>query len=93
MILLKLVLIPMLLKVLEKSGRPFVCSTLYALVLLTNGLIFDLAFGASVASVFLAFVAAYAASSLYFYLLHHLDGSGMPYWAVLSLGAVGLMMM
>lgn len=91
MFLLKLFLIPMLLKVLDKTGRPLVCSTLYALALLTNGLIFDLALGASLAAVSLAFVIAWGASSAWFYLLHAFEGTGALYWSTLALGMLALL--
>lgn len=92
MFLLKLFLIPMLLRVLDRTGRPLVCSSLYALALLTNGLIFDLALGTPWTSVLLAFAIALGASWAFFFLLHALDGTGAPYWAVLALGILALLM-
>ena len=93
MILLKLVLIPMLLKVLDRTGKPLLCSSLYALALLTNGLIFDLALGAPWGAVLLAFGVAFASSSAYFFVLHLLDGTGGLYWAALALGTLALLML
>lgn len=92
MFLLKLMLLPMLIKVLDRTGRPLVCASFYALGILTNGLIFDLAFGAPPATIAVAFALALAASSAFFVLLHVFDSTPW-YWAVLTGGILGLLWM
>jgi len=88
-ILLKLMLIPMLLKVLERTNKPLLCGLFYALAILTNGLIFDLAFGRAWTAVALDFVIALGASSVFFVLVSILDGG--LYWLALAAGIPALL--
>lgn len=92
MMFLKMMVLPMLIKVLSKTGRPFLCSTFYVLIIITNGLIFDLALGASWGSVALQVAIAAVLSSLYFWLLHEFEGADAIYWTVFALGFLAIIM-
>jgi hypothetical protein len=92
MFLLKLCFIPMLWKVLSKTGKPLWCAIIYALAIWTNGLLFDLMMGASTPAHVLGFgVLETAAGALYFYVLHELDGADGLYYLWMALGLFGLL--
>lgn len=82
--------LPMMIKVADRTRRPLLCAVLYAAILLTNSLIFDVAFGTSPWKAAGALAVAFAGSWLYFFLLRELEGTGMLYWAVFVLGIAGL---
>jgi hypothetical protein len=91
MIFVKMMFLPMLLKVLDKTQRPFTCAFIYALGLFTNGMIFDVALsGGWIHNALLPFAQALVESAIYFYLLAQLDGSAY-YWLVLAVGGLLLM--
>lgn len=91
MFFLKLCFLPMMLKVLSKTQRPFLCATFYFLCMLTNGLMFDLAFGASWQSVAISGAVAYGESALYFWLLNEFDGADNIYWPIWVVGFLAIL--
>ncbi len=84
--LAKMLFLPMMLKVLDKSRRSVLCAVLYAAIILTNCLIFDLAFGANPGKLAVSLAVAFFGSLLYFKALLELEGTGMLYWGVFVLG-------
>ena len=88
--MIKLMFLPMMLKVLTKTHRPYVCALLYTLLIITNGLIFDVAFGGTWQSAALEAGKALGGSALYFRLLEELDGADAAYFGVLGLGFIAL---
>jgi len=91
MILVKMMFLPMMLKVLDRTHRPLTCALIYAFGLLTNGLIFDLALGGNwLHSAVIPFAQALAESAIFFYLLLQVDGTAF-YWLVLGLGSLLLL--
>jgi hypothetical protein len=91
MIFVKLMFLPMMLKILERCPRPLTLAIFYSLGLLTNGLIFDMAFGGNwLHSVILPFAQALLEAWAYFYLLTQTEGTG-SYWGVLVVGGILLL--
>jgi hypothetical protein len=88
---LKIMFLPMMIKVLSKTRRPFVCALLYTLLIFTNGLMFDLAFGGTWRHVGIECAKAFGATALYFWLLNELEGADGPYWLVFALGLLGIL--
>ncbi|MCA9796763.1 MAG: hypothetical protein KC910_33365 [Candidatus Eremiobacteraeota bacterium] len=93
MLLLKLFLIPMLIKVLIQTGKPKVCAALYGACLFTNGLIFDVAFTGEWGRVLVILVGATGLSLLFFWLLNELESTGWPYWLTLVVGSAALLVL
>lgn len=91
MVLVKITVLPMLLKVLSKSRRPYFCSVMWVLIILTNGLIFNMIMGASWATIIVTCLIEFAAATLYFYALNELEGAGGLYWGVLVLGFLAML--
>lgn len=84
--LAKMIFLPMVLKVLDRSRRPLLCAVLYSALILTNVLLFDIAFGAHPGKISLALAIAFFGSLAYFKLVLELEGTGMLYWAVFAVG-------
>lgn len=92
MMMVKLMFLPMMIKVLSKTHRPFVCAFLYLGLVITNDLMFEAAFGATWQAMALESGKAFGGSALYFWLLNELEGSDGPYYGVLALGLLVLLL-
>lgn len=91
MIFVKIMFLPMMLKLLDRVQRPFWLALIYALGLLTNGLIFDGALGGHwLQTVLVPFGQALIEAWAFFWLLLQVDGTG-AYWAVLITGVFALL--
>lgn len=84
MIILKVFLVIALIKILMITDQPFLCSGLYAgLVLLLA-----LAFGNAMQVALLAALIGFVLASIYFWLLSRFEGSGLLWWVILIAGLV-----
>lgn len=91
--LVRLMCLPMMIKVLSKTHRPFVCALLYLGLIITNDLMFEAAFGATWQAVAIEAGKAFGGSALYFWLLNELEGADGLYYGVLALGGLGLLLL
>jgi len=82
MALIKIPILVALLKLLLTSRKPFLCSGLYAFVVLWFNFLFVSDFG----TVLVRTLIAFGLSSVYFWVLNRLEGSGMIWWVVLTGG-------
>lgn len=73
MLAIKLVILVALIKLLQATNQPLLCSGLYALVVF----VFGLAWGGSFLAVLIGSVIAFGLASLYFWLLDTTEGSGL----------------
>ena len=89
--ILKMILIPMLVKTLLATRRPLLCAGLYSAALFTNSLIFDLAIGQDISKVVFHLAGATALSFAFFWLLKEFDSAGALYWIVLVLGTAAML--
>ena len=89
--LLKILLIPMLVKVTLVTGKPHLASIIYVAAMFTNSLMFDLAFGQSVDTVALQLVMSGVVSYGFFRGLNEFESSPL-YWLVLVLGIPALVL-
>lgn len=92
MLLLKLSFLPMMIKVLSKTRRPFLCAFLYLMLIVTNGLIFDVAFGTSWQRVSIEAAKAFGSSALYFWLLNEFESTDGIYYPVLGVGLIAMLL-
>lgn len=92
MFFLKLCFLPMMVKVLSKTHRPFFCAFLYLLLIFSNGLMFDLALGGTWRYVGIECAKGFAMSALFFWALEEFDGTDAIYWSVLILGMLAMLM-
>lgn len=83
--ILKMILLPMLVKALLVTRKPALCAAIYGLALLTNSAIFDLAFGADVGRVLAILALNTAASFGFFWTLKETEDSSL-YWGALIVG-------
>ncbi len=86
MILLKLILIPMMIKVLLATRKPLLCALLYGAALFTNGLVFDLAFSGDWLLVTGKLALSTALAYGFFWLLKAFEDAGALYWGIVALG-------
>lgn len=93
MILVKIAYLPMLVKVLQKTGRPFFCAFMWALLILVNGFMFDLAFGSTVLTVSVDCIVELLAAMAFFWLLNAFDGDDVKYWTILVVAGLALLCM
>lgn len=89
--LVKLMCLPMMIKVLSKTHRPVVCALLYLGLIITNDLMFEAAFGATWQSMAIEAGKAFGGSALYFWLLNEFEGADGPYYGVLAVGFLVLL--
>ena len=90
--MLKLLLIPMMIKALLATRQPLLCAVIYGAALFTNGLIFDLGLGADPGKVALSLAISTGVAFAVFYALKETEDMGALYWVALVLG-VALMIM
>jgi hypothetical protein len=83
--ILKMIIIPMLVKTLLATRNPILCAALYGACLFTNSLIFDLAFSNDWAGVLFNLTGATGLSFAYFWALKEFE-SGPLYFATLIVG-------
>ncbi len=88
--ILKMIIIPMLVKTLLATRNPILCAGLYGACLFTNSVIFDLAFGNDWGRVLLELAGATGLSFAYFWALREFD-SGPLYFTIL-IGGTGLLL-
>lgn len=84
MLVLKVFLIVALIKILLITDQPFLCSGLYAGVML----LLVLAFGAPLAAALLVALIGFVGASIYFWLLSRFEDSGLIWWLILIAGLV-----
>lgn len=89
--LLKMLLIPMMIKALLATRRPWLCAGLYGAALFANSLIFDLALGGDPKMVLLNLAGAVGLSFAFFWLLKEFESAGALYWVILVLGTAALL--
>ena len=87
--LLKMIVLPMLLKMLDATRKPLLVASFYAAILLTNNLIFDLV-SSTWQAVALKLVGAWVLSAVVFYALHIFDSTSL-YWPTLIGGFLALL--
>lgn len=90
--LLKMFLIPMMVKATLATRQPLLCALIYGAALFTNALMFDLAFGAGWGPVLQQLALVTAVSLGVFTALLKSEDYGALYWLVLFLGA-GLLLL
>jgi hypothetical protein len=89
--ILKLILIPMLVKVLLTTRKPHYSALLYGGAIFTNSLLFDLAFTGDTVGVLIELLGATGLSYAFFWALNEFE-SGPLYWVVLVLGVPALIL-
>lgn len=88
--ILKMILIPMLIKTLLVTRKPHWCALLYGAALFTNSLMFDLAFKADWGKVLFVLAGATGLSYAVFWALKEFEDTAL-YWVALVIG-VGLLL-
>ena len=84
---IKILLLVGLIRLLLVTDKPFLCSGIYAAVVL----VFGLAFGGNFVAVLVSVVIVFVLASIYFFLLDRLDSGTVIWWIVAILGiAIGL---
>lgn len=78
---LKIIILLGLWRLLSVTGKPFICSGIYAGIVF----IYSLAYGEAFIPVFISIIIVFLLASLYFWLLSYFN-SGVLYWIVLFVG-------
>ena len=77
----KIFTLAILLFILDKTGKPFLCSGIYGVFVF----VFSLVFGVELVDALIITAISTLLASLYFWLLDYFN-SGVPYWGILVAG-------
>lgn len=88
--MLKLILVPMLIKALLATRQPALCAGLYGAALFTNSAIFSMAVAENWIPILGNLALSTGSAFAFFWLLLKTEDTGWPYWLVLIIGVAVL---